>query len=130
MIWSWLMVGRVSRLVDDLRDGAQADVAIAEFEGAPLMVAEAVGQAVAAWDLWLPFTDSALAGVLARDGVAVSVDAAPAGAVVLLADGRLGLRVPAGVVESYGAGLCVVPPTEGRHVGAWLVPGVAYLGGK
>lgn len=128
MIWAWLMIGRVSRLVDDLRDGPHADAALSEYEGAPLMVAEAVGQAVAAWGLWLPFTDRVLAGALARDGVPVPVAGAPAGAVVQLADGKLGLVVPSGVVESYGPGLCIVPPTKGRHIRAWLVPGVAYLG--
>lgn len=130
MIWAWLMIGRVSRLVDDLREGAQADAALAEYEGAPLMVAEAIGQAVAAWELWLPFTDQTLAGVLTRDGVAIPVDKAPAGAVVQLLDGRLGLVVPGGIVESYGPGLCVVDPSLGRYVAAWLLPGVAYLKGQ
>jgi len=129
MIWAWLMIGRVSRLVSDLREPDHADNTLAEYEGAPLMVAEAIGQAVAAWDVWLPLTDQALAGVLARDGKRVPVAGAPSGAVVQLADGRLGLVVPVGVVESYGPGLCVVPPTPGRYVAAWLVPGVAYLEG-
>jgi hypothetical protein len=130
MIWSWLLIGRVSRLVDDLRDPASADAAWAELEGAPLMVAEAVGQAMAGWDYWLPLTDRELAGVLARDGVPVPVGSAPAGAVVQLQDGRLGLVAAAGVIESHGVGLSIVPPTPGRYRAAWLVPGVAYLGGS
>ena|GEM_PF-6431175 len=129
MMWAWLMIGRVSRLVDDLREPASADDAWASYEGAPLMVAEAVGQAVAAWGAWLPLADRELAGVLSRDGRETRVDGAPAGAVVQLADGRLGLVVVGGVVESYGPGLCIVAPTPGRYVRAWLVPDVAYLEG-
>lgn len=129
MMWAWLVITRITRLVEDVRTGEQADMALDHHDGAPLMVAEALSHALAVWDVWLPVTDKSAGAVLARDGVLVPVVDAPAGAVVQLQDGRLGVVVPAGVIESYGEGLCLILPTAGRYVRAWLVPGVTYLGG-
>lgn len=92
-----------------------------------MTVAEAVSQACAASDLNYPRDDARMLAVLARDGVPVPLDAMPYGALVELANGRLGLCVNGGAVESHGPGLSVVPAVPGRWVRAWLLPGVAYM---
>jgi hypothetical protein len=126
-VWAWLIAARVCTLVRDVRAGAVADQGWKDNVGAPLTVAEAISQACATAKLRFPREDAKMLAVLARDGVPVPLDTMPHGAAVELTSGRLGLYVGAGVVESSGPALCLVPVDQARLVRAWLVPGLAYM---
>ncbi len=126
LVWSWLVLTRVSALVSDLRTAYSADVALADAGGAPLMVAEAVSRACAVDGLTYPRRDDLMLALLARDGIPAPLDAMPYGAMVELATGALGMFTNGGVIESHGAGLSIVPADQARMVRAWMIPGIAY----
>jgi len=130
-VWSENIIGKVAHVVTEYHpDGLSVDDARTGFDGPILEFAEAIGNAAAAHGILLPFEDAHLAAVLARDGRAA--DPARRGAVVALADGRLGLSLGRGrTVESVGGELAIITtPEPGRYIAAWLLPGVAYLGGN
>jgi hypothetical protein len=126
-VWAWLISAKVCTLVRDVRTGQVADQSWQDNQGAALMVAEAISQACAGAGLRFPREDAKMLAVLARDGAPVSLDTMPHGAAVELTNGRLGLYVGAGVVESHGAALSLVHRDPARMVRAWLVPGLAYM---
>lgn len=126
-VWAWLVTARVCTLVRDVRTGEVADRGWLDNTGAPLTVAEAISHACSPAGLRFPREDARMLAVLARDGVPVSLDAMPHGAAVELTNGRLGLYVGAGVVESHGAALSLIHLDPARMVRAWLVPGLAYM---
>lgn len=128
MMWSWLVVSRVSRLVQDLRDGDTTDLEFSNEDGSKLGVSEAVSHACSPDGLNFPREDSQMLAVLVRDGVPVDIENPPYGALVETVNGRLGLVTNGGLIESHGDGMSVVEREPGRWVRGWLIPGVAYFG--
>ncbi|WP_427017878.1 hypothetical protein ACQCSX_04485 [Pseudarthrobacter sp. P1] len=126
--WADGILARVLPLaVSVYETGRQRDMDPAAGQRPVLHVAEAVGIACAAHGIYLPLTDTALAAVAARDGAPA---AAPwgRGAIVVLADGRVGLTAGRGaVIESAGESLAIIrTPEPGRYVAAWQIPGAQY----
>lgn len=128
MIWIHLILMQLLAAVRDTRTGPNADLAIAEQEGAPLVIADLIARAVAGFDVWFPSDDQQMAAVLERDGVSVPVAGAPIGAVLETAAGRLGVVCASGVIESGGSALTIVLDDPARYTRAWLLPGASYVG--
>lgn len=131
MLWAGLITAPVAASAALAVDrGRDVDTLLGEWDGPRTELAELLGAATAGLGLFIPRQDHQLAAWLARDGIPVPVDAAGRGAVLALQDGRLGLAIGAGVLESAGESLAIVhAPEPGRYVHAWHLPGVTYMGG-
>lgn len=130
-VWSGLISTRVTLHAGQVVDtGAAVDERIATLDGPRLEVSEVIARALEANGESLPLNDEQTIAVLAARGAAADVDLRRSGYLLALADGRVGFSIGGGrTVESSGDELAIVlDPEPGRYVGAYALPGVAYMG--